>query len=229
MHRSDTYMGYELENSGAFVLDLETTARDGIDAILDPPTAPANYKDAEKIAAKKQEKLQASIDRAALDINLNRIVAFGTWTPAGGASVVVAKDQAQEIACLNALAETIDFRLRRRIINFNGLSFDLLVLMQRARILRVKFPILEVSPAWRSPNTDLMEVLTFGGKTVRHSLDFYCRVFDIDYDEPAEVKAVTGADIPLLVAAGRWDLVEGHCRYDVTRTGMLAQVLGQIK
>lgn len=228
MHISDTHMGFNSEFSTAFVLDLETTARAGIEAILDPASAPANYKDADKIAAKKAEKTAAAIERAALDINLNRIVAFGLWTPTFGASVITAKDEAQEVAALKVLAETIDANgvgSRKRIITFNGLGFDLLVLMQRARILGVKFPILDLHK-YRSPNTDLMNVLTFDGAVVRHSLDFYCRVFGIDYEETELVKAIHGADIPRLVDEGAWHLVEGHCRYDVTRTGMLAMRLG---
>ena len=223
-------MGYDGHNADAIVLDLEAVARPGLEALLDPVNAPANYKDAEKIAAKKQEKLQALIDRAALDVNLCRIVALGVQ--AGGVTTVTAfKTEAEEVEGLKLLAGAIDLTGRgglRRIITFNGLHYDLLVLQQRARILGVRFPTIDVGAPWRNPNTDLMQVLSFNGATAKHSLDFYCRVFGIE-DDPEDtdaIKAVTGADIGLLVSDGRWDLVTGHCRHDVRKTTKLAQRLG---
>jgi len=220
-------MGYEDENVEPCVLDLETAARDGIDELLDVPSAPANYKDPAKILDAKLEKLKTLIERAALDINLNRIVAFGVWTPSQGVRVVIAKNEDEERGHLAALGLFIrNSGHRRRIVNFNGLSFDLMVCVRRAQLLGVTdFPALDITPAWRSPHTDLMEVLTFGGKVAKHSLDFYCRVFGIDAEELDDVKLVSGADIPRLVKEERWDLIEGHCRYDVTLTMLLAKRL----
>jgi hypothetical protein len=220
-------MGFNNENSigNVFALDLETGARKGLEQLLGPVSAPKNYKDAEKIAAAKAEKLKSLVESAALNINLNWICGFGIWTPEG-AQVLIAKNLEEERKHLAALGYYIaNAGHQRRIISFNGLSFDLLTLVQRARIHRLSFPALNITPSWRSPHTDLMEVLTFGGKVSRQTLDFYCRIFDIDTPEPDDVKQVSGADIGRLIDEERWDLIEGHCRYDVTRTGLLAQAL----
>jgi DNA polymerase III epsilon subunit-like protein len=225
-------MGFCSTDTDAIVLDLETVGRSDVEQIVDPVSAPANYKDAEKIAAKKKEKLDALIERAALDVNLCRIVAIGVEV-LGDCRVSTLPTETDEVLALKRLAELIDLTGHgglRRVITFNGLHFDLLVLMRRALILGVKFPRLDVGAPWRNPNTDLMQVLTYNGATAKHSLDFYCRVLSIGIDIKVsdEVKAVTGADIPRLVAEDRWDLVEGHCLYDVKRTAMLARRVGAL-
>ena len=224
-------MGYNDENSEPLIVDIETAPRPGIEALLDAPTAPANYRDPEKIAAAKAEKLQATIANAALDPYLNRIVAIGIWTPTIGVQVVTAKDLIEETAALASLAVVISNNgHRRQIVGFNSLSFDLPILMVRARSLRLKFPLLmaDIQPKWRHAHLDLMEVMTCGGLFAKRSLDFYCRVHDIDSDEPAEIKQLHGSDIPRFAAEGRWDEIAGHCRHDVVRTVKLAQFAGVI-
>src|SRR4029434_4847883 len=221
-------MGYEDENLQPFVLDIETTARPGIEALLDAPAAPSNYKDEAKIAEFKADKLRTLIERGALDINLNRIVCFGVWTPDEGPRVVIAKTEAEERTHLAALGLYIlNGGHRRRIISFNGLSFDLLTCIRRAQLLGLReFPSLDVVPAWKSPHTDLMRLLTFDGAVSKHSLDFYCRIFGIEAPETDDILCISGSQIPQLVADERWDLVEAHCRCDVILTGRLAQRLG---
>ena len=62
---------------------------------LEPATAPANYKDADKIAAYIAEAQAKALDRAALDLDLCRIVAVG-FMAAGDAepTVLLARDEA---------------------------------------------------------------------------------------------------------------------------------------
>jgi uncharacterized protein YprB with RNaseH-like and TPR domain len=217
-------MGYNDENLEPLILDIETMPREGIDDFIDVPEAPSNYKDPEKIFEFKLEKLRTVLDTAALDIFLNRVVAIGTWTASQGVNVVIAKDLAEERTHLAALAFVIrNAGYRRRVVTFNGLFFDLPCVMERALQHELEFPSLDITPPWRSPHTDLMDVMTYGGKFKKRSLDFYCRIYGIDSDESDQVKALHGADIPKLAAEGQWDLIAGHCRHDVIRTAKLAQ------
>lgn len=220
-------MGYENENADAIVVDLETIAREGIDALLDEPTAPANYKDAEKIAAKKKERLEAQIANAALDPELNRIIAAGIWTSGTGTHVIIAQTPKDEWMLVRTVAELIQMPGGglRRVITFNGLTFDLPTLLNAAERHELPFPALNLS-RYNNPNTDLIDVATFSGRQGKRTLDFYCRVRGITTDDPAitdEMKAVAGSDIARLAAEGRWDLIEGHCKYDVIRTVAFAK------
>lgn len=80
---------------GALVFDLETVAREDAADFLEPPCAPANYKDPDKIAAFIADATAKRLDKCALDPDLNRIVAIGT--PEG---VVLAKTELEEIDAL---------------------------------------------------------------------------------------------------------------------------------
>ena len=60
------------------VLDLESHAiPDAATYLTEPVEAPSNYKDPEKIAAYIKDAKQAQLDKAALDIDLARIVCLG--------------------------------------------------------------------------------------------------------------------------------------------------------
>lgn len=219
-------MGYNGEHAEPLVIDIETTAREGIEDLLDAPSAPANYKDPEKIAAAKAEKRLAQVSNAALNFYLNRITAIGIWTPSTGFQVVIAKDLAEERAAIAALAVIISNNgHRRRVIGFNSLSFDLPNLIVRARSQRLRFPVYlsDITPKYKHAANDVMEVMTLGGLCAKQSLDFYCRVEGIDSDEPDDIKALHGKDMPMLAVEGQWDLIAGHCRHDLKRTVQLAQ------
>jgi hypothetical protein len=225
-------MGYNDENFEPMVIDIETTGRDGIDDLLDIPAAPANYKDPQKILDAKLEKLKAILDRAAIDIWLNRCTAIGIWTPSLGLSVVTCRDLDEEKLALATLAVVISNNgHRRRIVSFNGLHFDLANLIARARMHALQFPltISDIVPAWKHAANDLMEVMTFQGKFAKRSLDFYCKVLGIDSDAPEDVKALNGADMPKLALEGHYDLIAAHCRHDVIRTVKLAQRMDVIR
>lgn len=67
---------------------------------------------------------------------------------------------------------------------------------------------------------DLADILTCNGNTELASLRQYGRAFGLSVEDP-----ITGADIPALVAAGRWTDVESHAVADVTLTRALAHAL----
>jgi len=219
-------MGYDNENSEPLVLDIETMARAGIEALLDKPSAPANYKDPVKIEAVIAEKTAALIDNAALNLYLNQITCIGIWAPSLGFQFVIAKDLIAEKAALAALALVIgNSGHRRRVIGFNSLDFDFPNLIERAvGFHELEFPLYrdDITPKWKHANSDLMEHMTYGGRFAKRSLDFYCAVRGIDSDEPDDIKKLHGSDMPRLAAEGKWDLIAGHCRHDLKRTVKLA-------
>lgn len=67
----------EAIEGAALVLDIETASIDGASVYLDGIQAPPNYKDEAKIRVYIEEKTREATERAALDINLGRVVCLG--------------------------------------------------------------------------------------------------------------------------------------------------------
>ena len=206
------------------ILDLETVAIDGLDGLTEPATAPAHYKDAQKIADYIAKAEREQTTKAALYPWTARIVALG-WQrhDADDVTVRLCPDERAEQAALVDLADAIyDRRLRlvSPIIGFNHRTFDLLVIQARALLLRVAMPVINTD-RYRGPHVDLLERLTSFGAIPPRSLHWFARRFGIVVDD-----AVRGSDIAALVAAGDWDAVRRHCASDVRLTAQLAECLG---
>jgi DNA polymerase elongation subunit (family B) len=206
----------------SLLLDIETFALDEAAEFIEDPTAPANYKDPEKIAAYIADAKAKAVSRCALDPDLCRIVAVGwefenrSGTIAGGECYASETEERQGLREFWQIASASD-----RFIGFNLLAFDLPVLIRRSQYLGVDVPATVINlDRYRTPHVDLMERLTFNGKIKAHSLSFYCKRFGIDVEDDS-----TGADIDALVRAGQWDAVLAHCRADVQKTRLLAERL----
>jgi hypothetical protein len=207
------------------VLDLESHAiPDAATYLTEPVDAPSNYKDPEKIAAYIKDAKQAQLDKAALDIDLARIVCLGL-ADGIGSEVQLFKDQTQE---MTALGEFFDKFFRSHntadwpvLVTFNGLGFDLPLLLRRALYLGVKAPQIQID-RYKHPHViDLMDLLSYSGKMKAHSLAFYCSRFGIPVNDEN-----TGKDIAALIAADNWAAVEAHCASDVAATYALAKRMG---
>lgn len=213
-------MSFNNEAARPFVIDLETVAIDGAGEYLETPTAPSNYKDAEKIAAYISEARQKALDKAALDLDLTRIVALGYASRIDDAVVVLpAQTEAEEADVLAAFWTMVG---DAPLLGFNIVQYDLPVLLRRSLYLGVPTPPLMVSKYKHPSVIDLMQILSFDGLLPYRSLSFYCKRFGLDV--PAD--ETTGADIARLVAAGDWDGVAAHCRADVIKTRALARRIG---
>lgn len=204
------------------ILDIETFSLDDAAAFIEEPSAPANYKDPEKIAAFIADARAKAVSRCALDPDLCRIVAVG-WDLNDAQGCTCFKDANEEADGLRqfwALASR-----SHRLIGFNLLGFDLPVLIRRSQYLDVEVPSTAYNlDRYRSPHVDLMERLSFNGKVKAHSLEFYRRRFALDVpDDP-----YTGADVNALVLDGNWSAVADHCFADVLTTKALAIRLGVI-
>ncbi len=173
--------------------------------------------------------------RAALDGAVNRIVAIGWGSTRMEPVVVLCKDEDQEARALEqfwALAQTGSGT--RRLIQFNGVQFDLPIMLTRSSLLGLKAPVLNLSKYEKNPNTDLMLLLSHYGAMPTHGLQFWCSRYGIadliPHPAPA-IAAISGADIPRLVAEhtdAAWSLIQGHCEHDIRQTVALAKRLGVI-
>ena len=204
------------------VLDIETYSLDDAAAFLEEPTAPANYKDPEKIAAYIEQQRAKDLSRCALDVDLCCLVAIGYTHPVTGAiEVLTMGTETSERSFLRAFWDTVaghDF------IGFNLLSFDLPVLMRRSQYLGVTNYRDTPVDRYKTPHIDLMERLSFNGKLKYRGLDFYCKRFGIHVPD-----ATSGADIDAMVKANDWAGVTAHCRADILKTKALAERLGVLE
>ena len=202
------------------VCDIATAPIADAAQFHEPVSAPANYKDPEKIAAYVKEKEQEQTDRAGLDMDLCRITGIG-WQGIFRASdkpvVRIANDESGDCErdCLREFATLMD---DHTIISFNGLKFDWPILMRRALYLGVSFPTISLD-RFKSNHIDLYAKLTNSGTLSGHSLRFYAaRLGWLDLE-----KTLTGAEEAQVFQSGKWAELEASIRHDVTATVRLAQ------
>lgn len=208
-------------------VDIETVAIADADTYLEPVSAPSNYKDPEKIAAYIAEERVRQLDRAALDLDLNRIIALGIKEP-GQPTFVMTEHDTTEVQMLTLLWEQWGAYQNRQpmLVTFNGLKFDVPVLMRRSLYLNVKSPYLQRG---RFKNQhphilDLYTELSEDGNVPAKGLQFYLQRFGY----PGGGQDVTGKDIRQLYADGNWQAIADHCREDVDGTAWLAERIGAV-
>jgi DNA polymerase elongation subunit (family B) len=217
-------VGFNSQNAalGKLVLDIETMPVDGADGFLEAVSAPANYKDPDKIAAYQVEKLSEQLARAALDPDLCALAAVG-YQYEDDPLVVYTFGDTSEPDMLAAVWENVE--MCDAVIGYNVLNFDLPVLIRRSQYLGVKVPVRGMAlDRYRTPHVDLMQRLSFDGKLKFRGLDFYCRRFNVEVPDEH-----CGKDIGALVQAADWAGVAAHCRADVAKTRALAIRLGYIR
>jgi 3'-5' exonuclease len=115
------------------------------------------------------------------------------------------------------------------IVTFNGRGFDVPFLYLRSAVLNV--PITKKN--WlgyryaTEPHCDLAEQFTFYGVSGREgaarkfNLDFYCKAFAID---SPKAHGVTGMDVTVLMAEGKFREIAEYCLRDVRATVELYRV-----
>jgi predicted PolB exonuclease-like 3'-5' exonuclease len=204
----------------AIILDLETVAIDNAAAFIKPA---GNLKDPAKIAASILERAE----KASLNPWLCQTIAIGTCEEGEDVErVVTIASEPAEVVALDDLWRRIYDRVTgavQPLVTFNGLSFDLPVLMARSMLLGVPHPTLNLD-RYRSPHIDLLQRLSWNDPSKAHSLMFYCSRFGISTDD-----AFTGALIAQLHADGDWESIRKHCASDLRLTRQLAERVGAIK
>lgn len=221
-------MGYD--NEGAYqstlVFDCEAVAIDGAAEYLESAQAPANYKDEAKIAAYCEQAQREQLAKAALDIDLARIVALGVISDDAAEPVVyVATNEQDERSILAGFWSRLATPLgvpRPTLIGFNCIGYDLPLLLRRSLYLGVPAPRLSINKYRHDGIVDLMLSLSFDGAQKFRGLAFYRKRFELDV--PAD--EMTGKDIAGLYAARNWVGIEAHCWADVLTTAALARRIG---
>jgi hypothetical protein len=218
-------------NFEKLVFDIETAPVIGLENFIEGGEPPKNYKNADAIERWKTAALESEGKEAALDPDLCRIVALS-----------YASDQDHEPETWLATTEQEEktllerwwSRLRdggttsiRHTVGFNILEFDWPIVLRRCLYLDVKNPGVSID-RFRHPSvTDLKRMLDFNGLfrfQKGRTLSFYLKRFGIPSDD-----AFTGAQIPDLVAQGKWDAVKSHVEADVRGELALAERIGAIE
>jgi hypothetical protein len=204
------------------VFDCEAVAIDDAGNYLEPVSAPSNYKDEAKIAAYCEQAQREVLAKAALDIDLGRIVALGTIVT-DTVVIALARDEADERDILQEFwgRVTLSSSYRSTLIGFNCLGYDLPLMLRRSLYLGVKAPRFQMGKYRHDGIEDLMLSLSFDGAVKYRGLSFYCRRFGIDIPDET-----SGKDIAALHAAGDWDGITAHCRADLLKTAALARRIG---
>jgi hypothetical protein len=203
------------------IIDVSSAPIEGAEAYVEPDK---RLKDPVKIA----ENLAAKREKAALDLDLARISGVGFSMDGGEPRVYTLPHADDEAMELHQLRSVIGKHERSwngvaPIITYNGRSFDLPLLMRRARYLGVDFPTLNLD-RYKSPHVDLMEVLSDRDPSRRRSLGFYVkRLGWTDLEKP-----LSGAEEARVFETGDWDGLAASLRHDVEAVRRLAVWLGVI-
>lgn len=211
----------------AVVLDLETVAIDAAASLVEPVSAPSNYKDEAKIAAYIAEKQAKQVSDAALYPYTARIIALG-WCEEGEdiERVETCDGDEQERRVLRDFWGKVYDPVTRAVIpiaTFNGRRFDLPLLMVRSRLLGLDSPLLDIRKYY-TPHPDILERLTFNGDVDYRSMQWFARLFGFDTSD-----AFSGAEIATLYQDKNWDAIKAHCASDVRLTRLIGERWGVLR
>lgn len=202
------------------VVDAETLAIPDVETYLEPVVAPSNYKDPEKIAAYELEARNRLVERAALDIDLAQILCLGIWGEGYTDPIVKTVDDftGGERELLDWFVDSMKSE-GLPLVTFNGLRYDVPLIMRRCLYLNLPCPQLQVDRFKHPEVVDLAQILSYDGKLDFHSLSFYCNRFGIKTAE----QDLDGKSIAQAWLSGNHDAVREKCRIDVANTAALAQ------
>lgn len=206
------------------VIDLETVGNPKALDWLGPVKPAANLVDPVKIAKSIEERTAERNEKLALDWDCCRIVALG-WVDVGSNEPVclLASDEAEEAFALGTFWRTYREH-ETALVTFNGLKFDLPVLLTRSIDLGVKHPPLNLN-RFKTPHIDVWQYLTRdGARQFPHGLSFYAKKYGF-----TTLDKVDGSQIADLVKAGEWEKVREHCLSDVGLTHAVANKFGLLE
>jgi predicted PolB exonuclease-like 3'-5' exonuclease len=200
--------------------DCEAVAIPEASEYLEPVTAPSNYKDQDKIRAYVEDGTKRAIERAALDVDLARVVAIGYQSSEMIAPIVrLAANDDQERAAIAGFWSEIKFT-EMPLVGFCIRTYDLPLLIRRSQLLGVPYPQISLDRYRSTDIVDLYDRLTFNGTIDGKKLTTYCRRFGVEVADE-----VTGAEIGALVANEDWPLVTLHVDADVKRVVALGRAI----
>jgi len=174
--------------------DIKTAANPDALEFLPEPAAPANYKDAEKIAQYVSEKKTELALQAPLDADLGKVTAIAMQRGLeNAAEVYLSGDDGtlDEKTLLECFWQAFS-HLNGRACGYNILGFDLPYLLRRSFALRIDVPLLPRLAKYQiEPVVDLMGILYNWGNAC--GLKWVCKRYDIpntlpDLDGSKEVE-----------------------------------------
>lgn len=192
--------------------DIETTANPDALSLLPEPSAPAKYKDADKIALYVSEKKAEQIAQAPLDADLGKVIAISLQSGIES-QVEVHLTGDPETKTENDLIRwfwTAFAKADGRSCGYNIIGFDLPYLLRRSFDLGIQVPILpRLAKFQTDPTTDLMAILYNWGTA--KGLKWVCKRYGIpnplpDLDgsqvanmDPETLRKYAGNDVYLVV------------------------------
>jgi hypothetical protein len=205
------------------ITDIETSCHPDAERMLPEFKHNAGTNDADKRAAQIAEKRATALANAALDPDLCRIVAIGSWWEDEAQPILeLCRDEHDERESLKEFWQLYAQRRHEHpytvIVGSNVLSFDLPIMVRRSLYLQVGVPMLERGKYRHRDVIDLKSLLCDDDRLAWRSLDYYVKRFGCDVPHDP----IDGAQIPALVAAGNWDAVREHNRLDLVKTRALA-------
>lgn len=165
--------------------DIETTANPDAIALLPEPSAPANYKDADKIAQYISEKKAEQIAQAPLDADLGKVIAI--------AMQIGVENQVEVSLAGDSETRTETELIKRfwsayaradgRSCGYNIIGFDLPYLLRRSFELGITVPIFPRLAKYQTePTIDLMGILYNWGTP--RGLKWVCKRYGIENPLP---------------------------------------------
>jgi hypothetical protein len=209
------------------ILDLATAPIGNAAEFIEPAEsrdAPSNYKTPEAIEKYQRESFDRDVRMAGADLDLAQITGVAFWTLEHGLKIgVTYGDETAEQKIVGTLAGIIRDQ-HCAIITYNGLAFDLPMLIRRAAYLGIPMPFISLD-RYRSDHLDVYETLTNHGKNKARSLEWYVRRFGLGLEKPLSGEQEARIlDQPQDPAA--WELLRKSLRHDVLAIARVATLFG---
>jgi predicted PolB exonuclease-like 3'-5' exonuclease len=172
-------------NNKILFFDIETEANPEGLSFMPEPSAPANYKDADKIAQYIAEKKLEQTAQAALDADYGKIIAISVKTGVDGENLalLVGDEEAKTERSLLSWFWSAFYSTNGVSCGYNTIGFDLPYLQRRSMDLGVIIPCKPFIAKYRTePTLDLMGVLYNWGPA--KGLKFVCKRYGIDNPLP---------------------------------------------
>ncbi|HMN61262.1 MAG TPA: ribonuclease H-like domain-containing protein [Anaerolinea sp.] len=165
--------------------DIETATNPDAIGFLPEPAAPANYKDADKIAQYVTEKKAEQIQQAPLDADLGKVIAVAIQRGLENAAEVclVGDPETPNEAALLRFFWSSFAQLNGRVCGYNILGFDLPYLLRRSFALNIEVPLMPRLAKYQTePVVDLMGILYNWGNA--RGLKWVCKRYGIQNPLP---------------------------------------------
>jgi DNA polymerase elongation subunit (family B) len=171
-----------METNNILFFDIETEGNPEVFDMMTEPTAPANYKDADKIAAYIAEKKAEQQSMAALDSDYGRIITIGMQLGIYGTPITTLINEVGEKEALEAFWFYFN-RAGGVSCGYNIIGFDLPYILRRSFALGVKPSIIPKLAKYQTyPTIDLMGILYNWGQA--KGLKWVCKRYGIENPLP---------------------------------------------